>query len=154
MRLALRLSALASVVLGGCASAPPKPASGPEDYSEVLEWCAPEVVEKYRREPAAPRDQDCAKDDDDFCTRSARAVSDCVRFLQRESPRNARWVYGRFIFGVTTDSKGAATNICLIDTNLGNTPETLLCVARVAREEVKFEADQKDWPWKVTWVLE
>jgi hypothetical protein len=139
-----------ALLLGGCASTPDKPQEG----YETLEWCSDELIAKYRNVRTPPRSAVCGPDDR-FCRKSAEAMMDCVPFLRQEAPPSDRVVHGRFVFGISTNAEGRVTDLCLIDTNLGKTPETLLCAARIARSErVRFVPGQKDQPWRVTWILE
>ncbi len=79
---------------------------------------------------------------------------DCLPFLRSEAPKGYKFVHGRFVFGLSTDAQGQVSNLCLIDTNLGNTPDTLSCVARAARAKgLRLEPNQKSQPWPVTWAL-
>lgn len=143
-----------SLLLSGCASTPEKASSsdGKPDYV-ALEWCDSALIEKYKATPTASRDSECGPDDA-LCQKTTATLSVCRPLLRREAAQDHQFVHGRFVFGLSTDAEGRVSDLCLIDSNLGNTPDTLSCVARAARAEgLRFEPSQEARPWAVTWSL-
>lgn len=99
------------------------------------------------------RDSECGPEDT-LCQKTAATLAVCNPVLRREAVQGPDIIHGRFVFGLSTETEGRVSNLCLIDTNLGNTPDTLTCVARAARAEgLRFEPNQKAQPWPVTWSL-
>jgi hypothetical protein len=81
-------------------------------------------------------------------------VIPCIKVLSRELPPGGR-VHGRFIFGMTSDAHGRLTDLCLISSDLGDTPRTLSCVAEAARAaQLIVVPDLREEPWKITWMLD
>ena len=149
----LRLAALPCILLAGCASTPGSPSDGKPDYV-AMEWCSAELVEKYRNLPTASPDEQCGPDDS-LCQKTAATIAACTPLLRREAVQGPQFVNGRFVFGLSTDAEGRVSDLCLIDTNLGNTPDTLSCVARAARAEgLRLEPNQQAQPWPVSWNLQ
>jgi hypothetical protein len=147
--------AVSSLLLGGCASTSEKPPSsdGKPDYV-ALEWCDSALVQQYREDPTASGSAECGPDDA-LCDKASATIAACNPLLRRETVQGPDFVNGRFVFGLSTDAEGRVSDLCLIDTNLGNTPDTLSCVARAARAEgMKFEPNLKAQPWSVTWALQ
>jgi hypothetical protein len=147
--------AVSSLLLSGCASTSEKPKSsdGKPDYV-AMEWCAAELIKKHKDMPTAPPDSACGPEDT-LCQKTAATIAVCNPVLRREAAQGPHFVHGRFVFGLSTDEQGRVSDLCLIDTNLGNTPDTLSCVARAARAEgLRLEPNQKTQPWPVAWALQ
>ncbi len=147
-----RCLAVSGLLLSGCASTPGTSSDGKPDYV-AMEWCDSGLIQKYRDTPTAPRDSECGAEDT-LCQKTAATLAACTPVLRREAVQGPNIIHGRFVFGLSTDAQGQVSNLCLIDTNLGNTPDTLSCVARAAGAKgLRLEPNQKSQPWPVTWAL-
>jgi hypothetical protein len=130
----VRLATLPCILMSGCASTPEKSSSdGQPDYV-AMEWCSAELIEKYRNVAADSGSTECGPDDT-LCQKSAATIAVCTPFLKREAVQSPPFVHGRFVFGLSTNAAGRVSNLCLIDTNLGNTPRhaDLRCARRPCR---------------------
>jgi hypothetical protein len=149
----LRLAPLSCILLSGCASSPNPSADGKPDYV-AMQWCSTELIEQYRNVPTGSGSEECGAEDA-LCQKAASTIAACNPILRREAVQGPSFVNGRFVFGLSTDAEGRVSELCLIDTNLGNTPDTLSCVARAARAEgLRLEPNQKAQPWPVSWSLQ
>ncbi len=148
--------AVSGLLLSGCASTSEKSTEKSWDATPravAMEWCDAELIKKYKDAPTAPGNSDCGPEDA-LCQKTAATIAVCNPVLRREAVQGPDIVHGRFVFGLSTDAEGRVSDLCLIDTNLGNTPDTLTCVARAARAEgLHLEPNQKEQPWSVTWAL-
>lgn len=124
----------------------------PRNLPSGLSWCSKETIAKFGQSPPRPLDSQCRLSDL-FCRVSAVRMQQCIPYLSRELPEGK--VHGRFLFGVSSDEQGSVTDVCLISSDLGDTPLALLCAAEVARRfSPRVRPNVKEEVWHLTWTLD
>lgn len=152
VRLGILLLAMATTGCTYVISHRGKPATMPPS----VKWCS-EATRRLARQ-ALPRELDEGRQcngGDVFCTHSAEVLRPCAQRLTEDisSPRGAK-IRGSFIMGLSTDERGRLTDLCLADSDLGDTPVTLDCVAQVVSDVAGLAPNLSEARWDVHWFLD
>jgi len=129
----------------------------PTALPSTLQWCSsrgdrPKIDARLGERPL-DRKGPCPEADP-LCAR-AFEVSSCTRALAIDLRAVRGKVEGTFALGVTTDQHGRLTDLCLIGSNLGETPLALDCVARLAPTlPVTLDPNLVEAPWLIHWFLD
>jgi hypothetical protein len=140
-----------SVLLGSCVPTI-KQLGEPKSLPVGLSWCSEATLARFRDRPPHDWNATCHQE---FCRVSAEWMTRCVPQLVKELPPRRGNVHGRFILGMTSDQDGSLTELCLISSDLGDTPRALECVVATVRDwNPRVDANLKEEPWPITWMLE
>jgi hypothetical protein len=147
----LRLWAIAYLLVTASCATTRRPLGETTQLPEELTWCSKTSREKHASIPnnAGP---DCSSDPA-FCRESSERMKTCLRYLYREIATER--ANGRIILGITSSSGGKLTNVCLISSNFGDIPNTLECVARIARNwSPQVVPNLHEEPWRINLIIE
>jgi len=82
------------------------------------------------------------------------SVREVLDWRETSVPAGAT-VHGRFVFAFSTGENGLLSDLCLVTSNMGDTPDTLRCVVdRFRGLNAVLLPNLKNETWVVTWILE